>query len=83
MSQAQGKIAKWKEQALSLTSIIPAHDAVLQETLGILESLSSQLAVMAKLQSPTLRHKHLRAIFEGQTLCPYCNICILCEPQRI
>ncbi|XP_018537954.1 dynein heavy chain domain-containing protein 1 [Lates calcarifer] len=65
VSQAQGKIAKWKEQALSLTSIIPAHDAVLQETLGILESLSSQLAVMAKLQSPTLRHKHLRAIFEG------------------
>ncbi|XP_040002556.1 dynein heavy chain domain-containing protein 1 isoform X2 [Xiphias gladius] len=65
VSQAQEKIAKWKEQALSLTSIIPTHDAVLQETLRVLESLSHQLAVMAKLQSPTLRHKHWKAIFEG------------------
>ncbi|XP_044043043.1 dynein heavy chain domain-containing protein 1 isoform X2 [Siniperca chuatsi] len=68
VSQAQGKIAKWKEQAISLTCIIPTHDAVLQETLGILESLSHQLAVMAKLQSPTLKHKHWKAIFEGMGL---------------
>lgn len=67
MSQAQEKIAKWREQALSLTSIIPTHDAVLQETLGILESLSHRLAVVAELQNPTLRHKHWRVIFEGQT----------------
>ncbi|XP_071359544.1 dynein heavy chain domain-containing protein 1 isoform X2 [Trachinotus anak] len=68
LSQAQEKIAKWKEQALSLTNIIPAQDLVLQETLGALERLSHQLAVMAKLQSPTLRHKHWRAIFEGLDL---------------
>ncbi|XP_040891858.1 dynein heavy chain domain-containing protein 1 [Toxotes jaculatrix] len=65
VSHAQEKIAKWKEQALSLASILPTHDAMLQETVGILESLSHQLAVMAQLQSPTLRHKHWRAIFKG------------------
>ncbi|XP_067441454.1 dynein heavy chain domain-containing protein 1 isoform X1 [Thunnus thynnus] len=68
VSQAQEKIAKWQEQAISLTSTIPTHDAVLQETLGILESLSHQLAVMAKLQSPTLKHKHWKAIFQGMGL---------------
>ena len=71
MSQAQGKIAQWKEQALSLTSIIPTHDAVLQETLGILESFSHQLAVVAKLQSPTLKPKHWKTILEGETLYPF------------
>lgn len=79
MSQAQGEIAKWKEQALSLTSVIPTHDAVLQETLGILESLSHQLAAMAKLQSPTLKQKHWKGIFESQTLCPYCKTLMLPE----
>nr|XP_020441880.1 dynein heavy chain domain-containing protein 1-like [Monopterus albus] len=68
VSQAQGKIAEWKEKVLSLTSIIPTSDAVLQDTGGMLESLSCQLAVMAKLHSPTLRHKHRRAIFEGMGL---------------
>ncbi|XP_045902961.1 dynein heavy chain domain-containing protein 1 isoform X2 [Micropterus dolomieu] len=68
VSQAQGKIAKWKEQALSLTSIIPTHDAVLQETLGNLESLSHQLVVMSKLQNHTLKPKHWKAIFEGMGL---------------
>nr|XP_043885125.1 dynein heavy chain domain-containing protein 1 [Solea senegalensis] len=65
VSDAQEKIAKWREQALALTRIIPTHDAVLQEAVGKLKSLSHQLAVMSKLQSPTLRHKHWRAIFEG------------------
>ncbi|XP_053275768.1 dynein heavy chain domain-containing protein 1 isoform X2 [Pleuronectes platessa] len=65
VSQGQEKIAKWKEQALSLTSIIPTHDAVLQETLGKLENLSHQLSVVAQLQSPTLKHKHWRDISEG------------------
>lgn len=55
---------------------MPTHDAVMQKILGILESLSHQLAVMAKLQSPTLKHKHWKAIFEGQTLNPYCNTCM-------
>ncbi|XP_032390213.1 dynein heavy chain domain-containing protein 1 [Etheostoma spectabile] len=68
VSQAQEKIAKWKKQTFSLTSIIPTHDAVLQETLGILESLSHQVAPMAKLQSPTLKHKHWNAIFQGMGL---------------
>ncbi|KAM9363159.1 dynein heavy chain domain-containing protein 1 [Symphorus nematophorus] len=68
VTQAQEKIAKWKEQALSLTRIIPSHDAVLQETLRILESLSHQLAVMAMLQSSSLKHKHWKAILEGMGL---------------
>ncbi|XP_036951826.1 dynein heavy chain domain-containing protein 1-like isoform X4 [Acanthopagrus latus] len=68
VSQAQGKVSKWKEQALSLTSIIPTDDAVLQETLGNLDSLSHLLTFMAKLQSPTLRHKHWKAILKGMGL---------------
>ncbi|XP_067352664.1 dynein heavy chain domain-containing protein 1-like isoform X2 [Channa argus] len=68
VSQAQKKVAEWKQQALSLTSIILPHDPVLQKTSGMLESISHQLAVMAMLQSPALRHKHWRAIFEGMGL---------------
>ncbi|XP_053191724.1 dynein heavy chain domain-containing protein 1-like [Scomber japonicus] len=68
VSQAQEKIARWQEQAVSLTSTIPSHDAVLQEALGNLESLMHQLVVMAKLQSPTLKHKHWKAIFQGMDL---------------
>ncbi|XP_069545473.1 dynein heavy chain domain-containing protein 1 [Brachyistius frenatus] len=68
MSQAQENIAKWREQVESLKNTIPTHDAVLQETLGILESLSHQLVVMAKLQSPTLKEKHWRVIFQDMGL---------------
>lgn len=66
VSQARTNIAKWKEQALSLTSIIPLNDDVMQETLGLMGNLSAQLVFMAKLQSPTLRQKHWRSISEGQ-----------------
>nr|XP_046228919.1 dynein heavy chain domain-containing protein 1 [Scatophagus argus] len=68
VSQAQEKIAKWKEQALSLTSFIPTPDALLQKTFEILESLSHQLEIMAKLQSPTLKHKHWKVVCEGMGL---------------
>ncbi|KAK1886371.1 Dynein heavy chain domain containing protein 1 [Dissostichus eleginoides] len=66
--EAQGKIAKWKERTLSLTSIIPTHDAVLQQALGNLESLEYHVEVMAKLQSPMLTHRHWKDIFEGMGL---------------
>lgn len=68
VSQAQTKFANWKEKALSLTSVIPAHDAVMQECLRLLEHLTHHFGVMVKLLSPTLKHKHLRAICEGQML---------------
>lgn len=71
VSQAQGNISMWKERALSLTSIVPTHDAVLQETLGTLEKLSCQLAVLAELQSPALKHRHWNAIFKDQTPLPF------------
>ncbi|XP_026027585.1 dynein heavy chain domain-containing protein 1 isoform X2 [Astatotilapia calliptera] len=64
VSEAQDKITEWKEQAQSLTTTIPASDAVLQEILGSLENISHQLLVLAKLQSPTLKGKHWRAILE-------------------
>lgn len=66
MSQAWRNIAKWKEQALSLTSIIPLNDDAMQETLGVMENLNAQLVFMTKLQSPTLKQKHWQRIFEGQ-----------------
>ncbi|KAK2817386.1 hypothetical protein Q5P01_025577 [Channa striata] len=68
VSQAQKKVAEWKQRALSLTSIILDDDPVLQNTLGMLEDMSHQLEVMAMLKSPSLRHKHWRAIFEGMGL---------------
>ncbi|XP_051802066.1 dynein heavy chain domain-containing protein 1 isoform X2 [Acanthochromis polyacanthus] len=68
VQQDQGKIAVWKEQAQSLTNLIPIHDAVLQETLEVLESLNHQLELLAKLQSPTLKDKHWRAIFQDMGL---------------
>ncbi|XP_034083294.1 dynein heavy chain domain-containing protein 1-like, partial [Gymnodraco acuticeps] len=68
VSEAQGKVAKWKERTLSLTSIIPTHDAVLQQALGNLESLEYHVEVMAKLQSPMLTHRHWKDIFEGMGL---------------
>lgn len=66
VSQAQSKLANWKEKALSLTSVIPAHDAVMQECLRLLEHLTHHFGVMVKLLSPILKQKHLRAICEGQ-----------------
>lgn len=42
----------------------------MQECLRILEHFNHHLGVMAKLQSPMLKQKHLRAICEGQKLCP-------------
>lgn len=70
VSQAQSKWVNWKEKTLSLLCVIPAHDTVMQECLSILEHFNHHLGVMAKLQSPMLKQKHLRAICEGQKLCP-------------
>lgn len=67
VSEAQSKIAEWKEEALCLTKRLAQDDAVIQTTLGVLKSLEDQLETLAKLQSPTLKQKHWRAIFEGQT----------------
>ncbi|XP_068177150.1 dynein heavy chain domain-containing protein 1 [Antennarius striatus] len=65
MSQAQEKITKWKARAVSLTDVLPTHDAVLQETLTKLERLNDRLAVMNELRHPALEQKHLKVIFEG------------------
>ncbi|KAM4583530.1 dynein heavy chain domain-containing protein 1 [Odontesthes bonariensis] len=68
VSEAQGKLVQWKEQAQSLTNVIPTDDAVLQETLGILENFSHQVEIMVKLRSPTVREKHWETIFQGMGL---------------
>ncbi|XP_029900968.1 dynein heavy chain domain-containing protein 1 [Myripristis murdjan] len=68
VSQAQEKVDMWQQQAISLTRTIPTHDAVLQETLSMLESFSCHLAVMDKLWSPTLKYKHRRTIFQDMGL---------------
>ncbi|XP_047434083.1 dynein heavy chain domain-containing protein 1 [Mugil cephalus] len=68
VSQAQEKVTLWKEQAQSLTDIIPPHDPVLEETLRILENLSHELLIMVKMQNATLKEKHHRAIFQDMGL---------------
>lgn len=65
VSRAQEKVDERLQQAVSLARTIPSQDAVLQETLGILERFNQQLPVLAKLSSPTLKHKHWRNIFKG------------------
>ncbi|KAM6940220.1 dynein heavy chain domain-containing protein 1 [Xenentodon cancila] len=67
VSEAQRNISKWKERVLSLTNI-PTNDPVVQETLGVLESLSHQVEVMAKLFSTKLREKHWKDILQGTGL---------------
>ncbi|XP_070987103.1 dynein heavy chain domain-containing protein 1 [Oncorhynchus clarkii lewisi] len=68
VSRAQEKVDEWLQQAVSQARTIPSRDAVLQETLGILERFNQQLPVLAKLSSPTLKHKHWRNIFKGMGL---------------
>lgn len=82
VSEAQGKIFKWKKQVVSLTNI-PTDDPVVQEILRVLGSLSYQVEVMAKLLSTTLGEKHWKAVFKGQRLYSYCIICILCGPLHM
>lgn len=65
VSDAQRQIAEWKEEAQSLTNLLPENDAVTQTTLGVLKILQDQIETLAKLQSPTLKQKHWRAVFEG------------------
>lgn len=65
LSHAQEKVDVWQQQAVSLTKTISTQDAVLQETMQTLEHFNLQLQVMAKLSSPTLKHKHWRNIFKG------------------
>ncbi|KAM4750013.1 dynein heavy chain domain-containing protein 1 [Anableps anableps] len=64
VSQALEKIAVWKNQTLSLTTIIPAADAVLEETSGVLKNLSHHAKVLAKLKSSGLTEKHWEIIFQ-------------------
>lgn len=62
VSRAQEKVDERLQQAVSLARTIPSQDAVLQETL--LERFIQQLPVLAKLSSPTLKHKHWKIIFK-------------------
>ncbi|XP_072546843.1 dynein heavy chain domain-containing protein 1 [Salminus brasiliensis] len=68
VSRAQEKVTGWLQQAVSLSRVIPAQDAVLQVAMCNLEELSQQLAILAKLSSPTLKYKHWRNICKGMGL---------------
>ncbi|XP_061595557.1 dynein heavy chain domain-containing protein 1 [Cololabis saira] len=67
VSEAQREMSKWKEQVMSLTNI-PTDDPVVQESLGVLESLSHQVEVMAKLFSTTIAEKHWKNFLQGTGL---------------
>ncbi|XP_054896838.1 dynein heavy chain domain-containing protein 1 isoform X2 [Poeciliopsis prolifica] len=66
--QAMEKIILWKNQAMSLTSIIPADDAVLEEFLRILEKLSHQAEVLANLKKSMLKEKHWKILLHDMGL---------------
>ncbi|XP_038160740.1 dynein heavy chain domain-containing protein 1 [Cyprinodon tularosa] len=68
LSEAQEKIAFWKNQTESLKSLLPAGDAVLDETSRVLERLSLQIEVLEELKKPTIQEKHWGIIFQGMGL---------------
>ncbi|TNN32639.1 hypothetical protein EYF80_057200 [Liparis tanakae] len=70
VSQAQGNISRWKERALSLASVIPTHDALLQDTSGTLQSFSCRVAFLSALQSPSLKQRHWKDLLQGQLYDP-------------
>lgn len=67
VSEAQDKVNEWLQRANSVAKVIPSSDEMLQETLHKFESFSQQLSLLAKLSSPTLKHKHWEYIFKGKT----------------
>ncbi|XP_053095490.1 dynein heavy chain domain-containing protein 1 isoform X3 [Pangasianodon hypophthalmus] len=68
VSEAQHKVNEWCQQANSLAKVIPSSDEVLQETLLVFERFSQQLSLLAKLSSPTMKHKHWANIFKDVDL---------------
>ncbi|XP_061626704.1 dynein heavy chain domain-containing protein 1 isoform X2 [Phyllopteryx taeniolatus] len=64
-SQAQEQIAHWQLQVANLSSIIPADDAVLQETSETINDLSYRLKILARFRSPTIKPKHRSLFFKG------------------
>ena len=66
VSKALEQVDMWQRQAVSLSRTIPTNDAVLQETLHIVEHFNQQLSVMDKLCIPGVTHKHWSNIFKGQ-----------------
>lgn len=67
VSEAQDKVNEWLQRANSVAKAISASDEVLQETLQVFEMFSQQFLLIAKLSSPTMKHKHWANIFEGKT----------------
>lgn len=68
MTEAQTHTATWKEEAQCLSNLLSHNDAVIQTTLGVLKTFEEHLGTLAKLQSPTLKQKHWKAVFEGQMI---------------
>ncbi|MCJ8739879.1 hypothetical protein PDJAM_G00052410 [Pangasius djambal] len=68
VSEAQHKVNEWLQQANSLAKVIPSSDEVLLETLLVFERFSQQLSLLAKLSSPTMKHKHWVNIFKDVDL---------------
>lgn len=56
---------EWLQRANSVANVIPSSDEVLQETLHEVESFSQRLFLLAKLSSPTMKHKHWVNICNG------------------
>ncbi|KAK3561033.1 hypothetical protein QTP86_025716 [Hemibagrus guttatus] len=68
VSEAQDKVNEWLQRVNSVAKVIPTSDEVLQETLRGFEKFSQQFSLIAKLSSPTMKHKHWANIFKDVDL---------------
>lgn len=66
MAKAQDKISEWLHRAEAFARVIPSHDAVLQNTLQILQGFSKLIPVLSKLTSLMLNQKHWINISKGK-----------------
>ncbi|KAK2831187.1 hypothetical protein Q7C36_016273 [Tachysurus vachellii] len=64
VSEAQDKLNEWLQRANSVAKVISPSDEMLQDTVCVFEKFSQQLSLIAKLSSPTMKHKHWANIFK-------------------
>ncbi|XP_077425986.1 dynein heavy chain domain-containing protein 1 [Vanacampus margaritifer] len=65
LSQAREQISDWQQQVANLSNVIPAGDAVLQDTSETIDDLSCRLQILARFRSMTIKPKHRSAFFKG------------------
>ncbi|XP_077460824.1 dynein heavy chain domain-containing protein 1 [Stigmatopora argus] len=65
LSEAQEQIKLWQQKVANLSSIIPAHDAVLQEISESINDVNFRVQLLSRFQTRIIKPKHRSAFFRG------------------